>query len=786
MREQSKSLPKKVLRQNIEADKARALEAIARARRELGSLRELEFTPDITGNPAASRYQEFKRDQRRGLEATAHAPFFCRVDSQRTMDGQTESIQLLLSKARDMGGVIYGEDWEVVSWTSPIANLIQGKRPGDRVEFTTRKTTTYSVGESARYESLIPRVTNASFMLWQGDASIASEGPRKPKDYRAAADFGLTDIIVLADEPQRAALALPFDRSVIIEGPPGSGKTSIGIMRVAVLYDQQWEMLGLRRDRDSPFHSYSSMRILVQNDEMVAYLKGLAQSIGVQHARVETSQDFFRRICRDTLLLRGTRRRDQPSLAALKARRDVLALHFSGFQKHLLEHWPAQSRDLRRRLGEFAPDYLTLADCIEKWVARVAKATVIDGRIVGPVKLVDDLSVAHDAVITGRSSTRNGGNVATDQGPGRGMTKRYDREFLKTRSADAKKCVEDAIRQLFDRTGIARAMFSLPQYREFLRSLAVESLSQRTIDAGDRLWRRQYEGESPSYSQLDLAISAWLGASVLVSTSPDRKPWIGGKSLRLTHLVVDEAQDLSPSHVAILASQLVENGTLTLVGDLHQSLDPHVGVRSWDEATVRSSVRTVFGVNHRQTKPLGDFLAGTYTALFEEACPWKASPQTVGDRPRARGVRSWSDLSQQVASETKLWRERIPNATVAVLYDGKLEPKRLRRFQADLENLLSDDLVPVESAIPGERSDVLARTDHVLIASVKQTKGLEFDVVVFLESRNHWSKPIREIDARIRNGLYVAVSRARAGLSLCMRTVPPFVAQLSSRGLCEV
>ncbi len=93
-------------------------------------------------------------------------------------------------------------------------------------------------------------------------------------------------------------MLLPFGDSVLIEGPPGSGKTSIGIMRIACLVDQQWAELGLQKGVDKPFHEYQWMRVLVFTEEMVEYLKQLVASIGVERVPVQTTKKFMQEICR--------------------------------------------------------------------------------------------------------------------------------------------------------------------------------------------------------------------------------------------------------------------------------------------------------------------------------------------------------------------------------------------------------------------------------------------------------------------------------------------------------
>jgi hypothetical protein len=785
---------------NVAADKARAIEAIRKAKEELASFQDSAFVSNITGHPgAAANFSSFKRDQYRGIEMVYRNPFFYRVDTRRTMYGKTETVQLLVTKARDTGGVVEGDGWMVISWTAPIANMIQGRAPGEVVEFERGTKTAYEVNESAKYETLLPQFENAEFWLRSGKAAVAQEtdlieiaaapaATLPPQEYSAKPSFGLSDIIVLVDEPQRAALSLPFGQSVIIEGPPGSGKTSVGLMRIAVLYDQQWEALKLQRDKDRAFHEYSSMQVLVFNQEMVEYLKSLAQSIGVNHVQVNTTSDFFRRICRETKMLSGTDRRDRPSLAAIKGRREALTVYFAGFRAHAARHWESIRDELRQKLFNLGPDFLALADRLAGWIERIQNAKVVEERIDGYISVADSLTDAANEIGRMGSPTRRA-QSPTSGGGEKAPSNPLSEKTIEQRLPDARKLVETAIRGICSRAGITRAMFDQPEYDRLKEVLNRAGVSQRTIEDGDRLWRKQYAGDLPAYSELDLAMAAWLGAKLLLSKVENRKPWIGGRLERLTHIVIDEAQDLSSSHLTVLASQLDPTGTLTLVGDLHQNLNPHTGLRRWEDSGVANIKMSSFGVNHRQTQQLGEFLVGLHAGLFGEVCTWKASPKTVGLRPRAGVARSWNELAYAVATEAALWREKIigsSGATVAVLYDGKMQPKRLDWLKRKLEIALSDQLIAVEVATPESGGETLRRTDRVLIASVRQTKGLEFDAVIFIEPRPRWAKAMNDIDLRVRNGFYVATSRARAGLSMCMSNLPSCIESLVERGLCEL
>ena len=696
--------------------------------------------------------------------------------------------------------MVEGDNWIVVPWTSPVAMLLRDKLPGENVTFTARNrsATSYVVGMSSKYEELLPRFVNGEFAFPAGHRAIASEDdldtmvvsavpvPMKlpTVEYTAKPTFGLDDISRLVDQPQQAAMAWPFRESVIIAGPPGSGKTSVGLMRIAILHDQQWDILGLNRERDRPYHDESTTRILVYNEEMVAYLESLAQNIQVKNVLVLTTRQHLSKICRATGLLSGIPRADRPRLMVMKGRREALHTYFAGLKSHLRHVWPTLEMQLRQEMTALGLDFLVFADRMKDWVKQVQSARIVDDRIEGSVNLAEVLTDTSEMVRREQSPTR----PKLPDGQQLIQPPLLSESILQQRLAQARDIVGQIVRAACNRVSITREMFEQPEYTSLMEAMRQDGVSEKVISDGDRLWRRQFAGELPSYSELDLTMTAWLGARILL-WNRNGKPWIGGKLEKLTHIVVDEAQDLSPGHIAVLVSQLDRDGTITLVGDLHQNLNPRAGLRTWDETRLVNARRTVFGVNHRQTFQLGAFLQHLYTGLFGETCQWQLSKKMQGRIARAGVARSWTTLVRAVAAEVRYWRGAIEGtngATVAVIYDGKIAPQKLRLFRAKLESALGDLLIKVELATPGTGGESLRRTDQVTIASVRQTKGLEFDAVIIVEPAPRWARPAAETDIRLRNGLYVASSRARAGLSLCMSNLPSCVADIVRKGDCEM
>jgi hypothetical protein len=791
------------VRRNVQEDKQAALRVIEVASHARKNNPHFVFSSDITGRPDINRrYQQAKREEFRGLETISRAPFYRRLNVMMDVDGTVEELKILITEAPYTGGNVTGDGWQVVSAYSTLGTKLEGGRLGGEVvvQMPKRAPVRYQVRESTSYVQILPTFTNGEFLLDSGKAAFANEADLNaseipsaslaelpPKLFEAKATFGLSDILVLRDDPQIAAMGLPFDKSVVIDGPPGSGKTTIGIMRIKGLYVRQWDELGLNREKDVPFHDYSTMRVLVYSPEMEEYLKGLLQSIDLSNVRVQTTYDYFRQICRRTKLLTGTKREDKSSLALMKGRREALQAFFAGMRLHAVRYWDQRGDTLRRALNAIGSDFELLASTMESWIGRLASAEVVGDNIYGTIGIVDPLSDAASDILNGKSRTRNRKQLDTtfpDE-----VRVGLNQEALKRGLSSARELIEEFLAGACSRVGAVHTMFTLAEFVELKRSMEAEGIHPRVVAAGERLWRKQYEGSQPAFSELDLAASAWVGGKLLLSSrATGAKPWIGGRLDPLTHVVVDEVQDLSPIHVAVLSSQLSLTGTMTLVGDLHQNLNPHGGLRGWRDIATSTFVHASFGINHRQTQQLGNFVRELHSRMFVEECKWRSSNKLAGSKPRAGACRTWSDLARAVAIEARHWRDTITGdygATVAVLYDGRIKPKRLKWLREQVAEALQNDLVEVEVAKSANGGDVLRRTDRVIIASVRQAKGLEFDAVVLIESKARWSKPVDEIDLRTRNAFYVAASRARAGLSLCMSNLPACIQPMIDAGFCD-
>jgi hypothetical protein len=206
---------------------------------------------DITGRPdAAQDFNKFQKEMRKSLEKVEEELFFARVTARENHRGTESGITLLLSRSNDVGSKVLGDDWNLVCWTDPVSMALLATPINETMEYAApspsgygyRPSVAYTVVATAKIRQLEPKIVDALYENVDGKFYIDNEdallGPvialgdaPPPREYQSATVFGLGDIIEDADQAQRVAMHLDFKKSVLIDGPPGSGKTSIGIMR---------------------------------------------------------------------------------------------------------------------------------------------------------------------------------------------------------------------------------------------------------------------------------------------------------------------------------------------------------------------------------------------------------------------------------------------------------------------------------------------------------------------------------------------------------------------------
>jgi len=220
---------------------------------------------------------------------------------------------------------------------------------------------------------------------------------------------------------------------------------------------------------------------------------------------------------------------------------------------------------------------------------------------------------------------------------------------------------------------------------------------------------------------------------------------IGGRTRTYGHIVVDEAQDLTPMQFRMIARR-APSGSITVLGDLAQATGPWT-YGDWSE--VRSHLPESAPLHHDELT-LGYRAPGRVLDYASRLLPVAApgvgptsSIRTGRTDPAVHAV-PVGELAPAALSEARLLTEQ--HALVALIAPIELVPAlaRLARRDADV-GLLERD----------------AMTRPITIVPAPAAKGLEFDAVVVVEPA-----AIAGTDNRGLRLLYVALTRPIQHLSV--------------------
>jgi DNA helicase IV len=211
------------------------------------------------------------------------------------------------------------------------------------------------------------------------------------------------------------------------------------------------------------------------------------------------------------------------------------------------------------------------------------------------------------------------------------------------------------------------------------------------------------------------------------------------------HIVVDEAQDLSPMQLRVLARRSL-SGSMTVVGDLAQATGNRP-YRSWDEVLehlpAKPESRVVeLTVNYRTPGEVMDLA----TRLLPVAAPGLRPPRSVrrtGEEPRI--VAAADDVTTAVVDAVRT--EAALPGTVAVLTPPSLADALRAALGA--------------AGVPYGEPDRSGLDADVTLMPVGTAKGLEFDSVIVVE-------PARIVDEAPQGlrALFVALTRPTRSLTV--------------------
>ena len=709
--------------------------------------------------PANADHQQTADEIQRILQAQSDSfwtaleqPYFGRLDYYHRREGDlapdSEESDGALGAIRTvyLGGThILGKD--VFSWTAPVGRLWYTQSYEDG--YTAPRgyiATTVNLKRHLRVREGHLEDLNDIFRRMLPDVdSTRQEILAKHLSGTGPDDGQLTVIIETIEPDQYESIANVDDTVVIVQGSAGSGKSEIGLHRIAYLLSPFSDIAERERPTPDTTLLVGPSQAFLENADDV--LPGLGVAAGVHRVRFsEWLSDklsdrrvrFSPRIW-NNLLSRGEVRDFDEKAETFKgslAMADTTDKHVSeltaSIGRSCRELGPVLGPDSRVRvtrdqvrdtLGDVLPrrsTQLFLNRQREEFIRRIS-GLVEEG---GPVG-----SRARRAGARRRSS----GREALDR-------ERRERNELESRRRLIRNAVIDWCESAWPSIDFRQ------EYTELLSNS--ENMARL---AGDRLSAEDAEALAASVSRNSTNVfgDADMGALAYLDHLLN-----GTIESRFRHIVVDEAQDISPIDFKLLSISS-SNNWFTILGDTAQRLTPYRGIERWrdlDRVFGRSEIAVQRARrSYRSTKQITVFtnrILRTFDKNIAAPIPFEREGVRVEYSRHANSDAMYQSVIDDIDRIRSM--DHLDGAVIAILARDTLNLNRFKEFCRDHS---VDGIVDIGAEHPTGPWTVLARIPDV--------KGLEYDGVLVMGVNDSFSDTLFN-----KKLLYLATTRAKHYLGI--------------------
>ena len=224
---------------------------------------------------------------------------------------------------------------------------------------------------------------------------------------------------------------------------------------------------------------------------------------------------------------------------------------------------------------------------------------------------------------------------------------------------------------------------------------------------------------------------------------------------RYRHIVVDEAQDISPIEFRLLNLSSVNNW-FTILGDTAQRLTPYRGIRYWWEIKrplnmgLQSMKVQSARTSYRATKTITRF-NNRILRLFDKYISAPTPYDREGHRVEFHRHGSTGEMYQNVVNDLERIRslDNLADATIAILVRDRKNLERFRKF------CIANEIDEVT------QFGVEKQSTGTVLVRIPEAKGLEFDAVIVLGVNESFASTTFN-----QKLLYMATTRAKHYLAI--------------------
>ncbi|MEU3778321.1 AAA family ATPase [Streptomyces sp. NPDC032472] len=643
---------------------------------------------DVTANWVNAIVLQAQIDDRiKALADLAHTPlFFGRLDylhapgAELAEGGEGEQFYIGRRHVHDAEG-----DPMVIDWRAPVSQPFYRASKADPQDVALRRRFGYTGGELTAYEDerlSDPGEAATVSKLLQQEIERPRVGPMR-------------DIVATIQPEQDEIVRSGLSGSVCVQGGPGTGKTAVGLHRVAYLLYAHRERL-----------ARTGTLVIGPNRSFLHYIEQVLPALGELEVKQATVEDL---VSRDGLEVRGT---DPAATAVVKGDARMAEVLRRAVRSHVTP--PTEALMVVRGSRRWRVPAYELEEIVAELLAR-------DMRY-GAAREALPQRIAHTVLVR----MEQAGEAPDDR----------------VQDAVARNAaVKAAVKAMWPAVDPAKLVLRLLSDAEFLAAHAegVLTAAEQELLLWPKPWRSV---RAAKWSAADL---------VLIDEAAD----LVERTHSLGHVVLDEAQDLSPMQYRAVGRRCT-TGSVTVLGDLAQGTTPWA-TRDWGRALAHLGKPEAAVEELTAGFRVPREVIAYASRLLPEIAPGLAEVSSVREAAGSLEVRRVDDLGAAVVAACRASLER--EGSIGLIAADARVP--------ELEEALRGAGLAWLS--PGEETTAEVR---LTVVPASLAKGLEYDYVVLDEPA---AIVAGEPDERTGlRRLYVCLTRAVSGLTTLHRApLPP-------------
>ncbi|WP_223832858.1 HelD family protein [Streptomyces venezuelae] len=641
---------------------------------------------DVTANWVNAAVLSRQLEERiKSLADLAHTPlFFGRLDylhapgAEQAEGAEGEQFYIGRRHVHDADG-----DPMVIDWRAPVSQPFYRASKKDPMDIALRRRFGYTGGDLTAYEDehlSDPAEAERTSELLQREIERPRVGPMR-------------DIVATIQPEQDEIVRSGLGGSVCVQGGPGTGKTAVGLHRVAYLLYAHRERL-----------ARTGTLVIGPNASFLHYIEQVLPALGELEVKQATVDDLVAHV-----EVRGT---DDAAAALVKGDARMAEVLRNAVRSHVTlptepvvvvrgsRRWRIPSYELEEIVRELLARDIRYGAAREALPQRIAHAVLVRMEQAGeaPDDRVQD-AVARNAA------------------------------------------VKAAVKAVWPAVEPAKLVLRLLSDAEFLAAHA-----EGVLSAGEQkaiLWTKPARSvKSAKWSAAD---------AVLIDEAAD----LVARTHSLGHVVLDEAQDLSPMQYRAVGRRCT-TGSATVLGDLAQGTTPWA-TRSWDEALAHlgkdGAVVEELTAGFRVPREVIAYAS----RLLPDIAPGLTAVDSVRESPGSLAVRRVTTTTDDALDAGRLDAECVDACVESLRQEGSVGLIAAdARVPALADALTAAGITYLD---PGQETTPDTR---LTLVPASLAKGLEYDYVVLDEpSAVVAGEPDERTGLR---RLYVALTRAVSGL----------------------